>query len=270
MGLSPDAVIVNYVWLSKIFDWTPAGIIKILDTHDRFTNRFQVAASAGKLNDWFSTSESEELKGLRRADIVLSINEEDQAFFCNHGLHSIYHPPTTKISALNKPEKPYILFIGNKNAANTQAVEWFIENCWCSVLGSIPAAKLLLIGDVCDCIPAAKNVVKIGRANDLSVHYRKCRCSINPVSSGSGIAIKCLESIGYHRPVIASPMGARGLRFFENHCVFVCQTPTDYADTLVRILQDDTAFVNAINCCEPLMKEWNHISEQNLTNALNL
>src|SRR5215469_11149977 len=31
-----DVFIVNYVWLSKAFEHAPSGVLKIVDTHDRF------------------------------------------------------------------------------------------------------------------------------------------------------------------------------------------------------------------------------------------
>ena len=48
--------IVNYAWLSKAFEFCPAGTLEILDTHDRFSGRRELLARHGIAPEFFHTT----------------------------------------------------------------------------------------------------------------------------------------------------------------------------------------------------------------------
>jgi polysaccharide biosynthesis protein PslH len=267
--INPDVVICHYVWLSKILEWLPESVTRIIDTHDRFSNRFKVAEAAGQLNDWYSTYFGEEKKGFRRADKVFSICLEDQEFFKNElKLDSVYYPPSIPLSKVEPPSGNQILFIGNRNAPNTQAMEWFIQNCWTQLRLSTPNISLMLIGNVCNTIPDTAGIEKMGIVDDLGPYYESCKLAINPVPSGSGLAIKCLEAFSYGRPVVATPAGARGLQLFEGNGLFICENPVEFSKTISELLESYENWSNLSRRCNERLDEWNHTSSNNLLDSI--
>ncbi len=268
-SIRPDAVIVHYVYLSKALEGLPNNIHKVLDTHDRFTNRYEVAAQAGKVNDWFSTSGKEERKGLKRADTLLAISEEDCRFYQKYFDERVhYHPPFTPIQSVPETDQNTILFIGNQNAANLRAIEWFMDNCWEHIKYEIPDAELNVVGSIAETMSDQEGVNLLGRVDDLAAAYASSRVAINPVPSGSGIAIKCLEAFSYGLPVVATPEGARGLDPFEDKCLFIESDAKLFSAKLTELLQSQTVWEQAHQSCAFLLTDWNNQSEQNLLNAL--
>ncbi|MEI9930869.1 MAG: hypothetical protein WDM89_10045 [Rhizomicrobium sp.] len=76
-----DAFIVNYAWLSKALEFAPHGIFKILDTHDKVSDRKEVLASLGLGPEFFYTTKAEEAVALGRADLVWAIKDQEKALF---------------------------------------------------------------------------------------------------------------------------------------------------------------------------------------------
>jgi len=73
-----DAVIVNYVWMSKVLERF-SGPLKIIDTHDLFGDRNKVAENARLEPRWFFTTIGEENRGFARADVVIGIQKNESA-----------------------------------------------------------------------------------------------------------------------------------------------------------------------------------------------
>jgi len=65
-----DVMIVNYTWLSRALELAPHGVLRVLDTHDRFSGRRELLEARGIGPEFFFTTEAEEKIGLERADLV--------------------------------------------------------------------------------------------------------------------------------------------------------------------------------------------------------
>lgn len=76
-----DAIIVNYSWLSKALEFVPDECLKVLDTHDRFSNRGELLQQQGIKKEFFYTTQHEETKALVRANVVWAIKHEEEEFF---------------------------------------------------------------------------------------------------------------------------------------------------------------------------------------------
>jgi len=268
---SPDAVICTYVYLSKYLEWTPLPILKILDTHDRFANRFRVASASGMKNDWFSTSLAGEIRGFRRADRILAISSDDrdsirQAGFANvREVAPVIQQPANSGQYAGAPTLKTIGFIGNKNAANTAGIQWFIDAVWPDIIHRVPNAKLLIAGSVFDpsrIVPEGVQV--LGKIDETASFYSDCTVTINPVVSGTGIPIKCLESLAHGRPVVASPSGARGLERFESRGLSLADVPSEWVDSLSRLMEHPLKEMDI----HAAVEEWNAHHSENLLQSL--
>ena len=79
--ISPDVVIVEYVFYSKALELFNKNILKIIDTHDKFTDRYKLYKKNKQTPLFFSTKSEQEIKGLNRADIVISIQQKETNWF---------------------------------------------------------------------------------------------------------------------------------------------------------------------------------------------
>lgn len=103
-----DAVIVNYVWLSKAL--TAAGsALKILDTHDLFGDRHNLARRAGVEPNWYFTSIAEESRGFDRADIVIAIQKDEMAMIATRTMAEpmlVSHPMLPRTNEIVRERRP--------------------------------------------------------------------------------------------------------------------------------------------------------------------
>ena len=75
------AVIVSYVFYSRLLDSVAGPTLKLIDTHDVFADRYSLYREHGQAGEFFSTSRAGEGKALDRADRVIAIQESDARHF---------------------------------------------------------------------------------------------------------------------------------------------------------------------------------------------
>jgi hypothetical protein len=71
-----DAVLVNYVWMSRVLTYVD-DTLRILDTHDLFGDRQKISLAAGLEPRWFFTTLEDEERGFRRADLLIGIQDHE-------------------------------------------------------------------------------------------------------------------------------------------------------------------------------------------------
>lgn len=211
-----DAVIVEYVFMSKAFDAVPPGPIKILDTHDRFALRHRTFLEAGQEPQWFSTSVAEENQGFRRADYVLAIQDQEAHAFVEQ-LAGQGPRVITVGHLLDMQERivasqaPHAVFLASGNPINVDAARYFISSVLPLVRRAQPEFRLLLAGDVGAEFGNADAVTCLGRVASVNDAFRQGALAVNPVRMGTGLNIKMLEALACGIPCVSSESGSRGL-----------------------------------------------------------
>ena len=210
-----DAVVVNYVFFSKALETFPDTVLKVIDTHDVYTDRHKRLLENDLRPDWFFTSREEEKKGLERADKVIAIQSREADFFSKllgreTGVETVGHlfdpPGKSQIVPVQNPLRFGML--GSNNLLNVQALRWFMEK----VAGNLPDDfTLKLWGSVCDSIPDHPKIRKMGIVENLATAYQEADVFLNPMQWGTGLKIKTLEALSYGRLVISTPCGLEGI-----------------------------------------------------------
>jgi polysaccharide biosynthesis protein PslH len=109
-----------------------------------------------------------------------------------------------------------LLFLGQWHQANVAAMKWFFEQVWplienrqyrLSVLGQIGA----LLERECPEIHARFRHCFLGEVADLAPYYRRSRCVIAPMVSGTGISIKTIEALALGKPFVGTSKAFRGM-----------------------------------------------------------
>jgi len=208
-----DAVCVEYVSNSKAFQAFPRDVLKVLDTLDKFVDRH---LQKGVKRPLISFTAQEEGRGLRRADVVIAIQQmEAEQFMRQIGedgtkVATIGH--FLDLSARIQSHEPAeVLFIGSANPPNVFSLTDFINTTLPLVCELVPDFRIFVVGGICNAIPSASNIVKLGRVANLSEVYKRAPTLINPIIVGTGMNIKLLEAMAAGIPVISTETGARGL-----------------------------------------------------------
>ena len=74
---------------------------------------------------------------------------------------------------------------------------------------------------------------------DLSAFYNHIRLAIVPNRFGSGVKLKTVQAIQYGIPVVATSIGAEGLRLSSAKGVRVADTPQAFADAIICLLENE-------------------------------
>ncbi len=233
-----QVVWIEYVFLSKTLDVFDSSVLKIIDTHDVFSRRFEEMTARGIKPEWFTTTPEMEKIGLARADGVVAIQERDAEFFRALGLprvETIGHFIRPQASQ-GPPPRNGIVYIASDNSINVKAWESFADEVLGGIEEKLPGTSIRVAGRICRRIPDSPRYEKLGVAEDLDALYASATLAVNPASWGTGLKIKTLEPLAYGRPVVTTPVGIQGLEAAENRGILVGRTPGEYLEHVERLL----------------------------------
>lgn len=214
-----DAVIVNYTWMSFCFNYVPAGIFTICDTHDVFGGRRQMLERNGIAPEFFHTTPVEEARGLARADLVWAIKASEQTYFETElGLRNcltMLHAEPQRSWWDGPPSTDGWLragIVGARNNVNKRNVERFLCEALPVIEGYMAPVKILIAGGGTDDFAGMKhpNVELVGRMEDLSGFYRSVDLIIVPMEFSTGLKIKVSEALASGAPMLALAHGSDG------------------------------------------------------------
>jgi len=239
-----DVIIVSYVFYSRIFESVPGPVLKLIDTHDVFSDRYRLYREHGQAREFFSTGRAEEGKALDRADAVLAIQEWDASHF-----RSLTSRPVVVVGHLAPADAcgpsgaaagtRAILFVGGPMGINVHGVAWFIDRVFPAVRRRVPDAELWLVGGIGGRIGgAAAGVRRFGFVDALDDLYRRAAVVINPQQFGTGLSIKSVDALRHGRPLVTTASGARGLEEGVGTGFLQAGSAEEFGDLLVELLRD--------------------------------
>ncbi|MDR0751276.1 MAG: glycosyltransferase family 2 protein [Christensenellaceae bacterium] len=211
-----DVVFIEYVWMSKIFEIFNNNVVKVLDTHDVFSNRDFLLEKQGIEKQWYFTRPDEEAKGIMRADIVLGITEDDCKYFenliknssskvlyCGSGVNpiSVYISQNQK----NITSKIAFGYIASSNALNRVSINKFL--CELSKMGPYSSKFFINIGgSICPYVQNYDNleIYKKGYIENVADFYKDIDIMLIPMLEGTGLKIKTIEAIENLKPFSAT------------------------------------------------------------------
>lgn len=211
-----DAVLVEYVFMSKALQAFDSPCLRLLDTHDSFGMRHRHYLASGLTPQWYSTSLAGEEAGFRRADVVLAIEANEARAFTRRLAGSrtrvvqVGHLIDIGEPALPS-DAPNLLFIGSGNLLNVQGARFFSEQVLPLIRSERPDVQLLLAGGVAAQVPDGPGIVKLGFVPRLQQAFAQAMVFVNPVLAGTGVNIKLLDALAAGMPIVSTTSGARGL-----------------------------------------------------------
>lgn len=224
-----DVVLLNYVFHSRLLEFLPSKVFKIIDTHDVFTNRRELYVGYRYTGGFFSCTAEDEATYLNRADAIVSISPGDSKKFRNlvPNIPIIDIPflaagPSSTVKKSTSNQNPSLKTVGmvlSANDLNVASLHSFIAAVD-DQYGRTPPFRVLVAGDIISKsirmmphrIPAFSRpwLKYVGQIPDLFGFYRGVDVIAVPVIAGSGMAIKFSEAILADAPVISTAQGSRG------------------------------------------------------------
>ncbi len=211
-----EAVLVNYIMQSKLLEYLPSGIVKIIDTHDTFVDRhLMFTENNAGLYYSYSVSKEDEIKALNRADIILAIQKEEADYFS-----TVTDVPVKIINHLESKhftDRPYtslqkIGFVGSGNPINNHSIHKFLNEYFKHPISN-KDIQIIIAGAICNKITIEHpNIILKGIVDDLEEFYNDIDLIINPLTFGTGLKIKSVEALSYGVPIISTKVGFEGIK----------------------------------------------------------
>jgi Glycosyl transferases group 1 len=241
-----DAFLVNYTFLSKAFEYTPKHTVKILDTHDLFSDRREIFEKNGAKAEFFYTNEQQETIGFDRSDLILAIKQYEK-----HIIQTMTRKPAVCLPYWDdRPadrrsvvvpsdgydhDRPLRLgFIGAQNSVNILNMRRFLETFASYVkLYDLPV-EVMVAGNVCRGIDREYPFVrKMGFIDDIAAFYESVDAIVAPLEFSTGIKIKVGEALAREVPVLATRNAFDGFRPY--HATQDLPSVTALCEAIVRI-----------------------------------
>ena len=260
-----NAVLVNYVFMTKAFEAFDGSCLHILDTHDNMAMRHRNYQMAGMRPHWFSTTRAEEDRGLRRADVVMAIQDQEATEFGERlGGHD--RPKIITVGhLLDLPvlaplaERPSAVFVGSYNPINIHGLEHFLKHIHPLVRDAVPAFELIVAGSAAQEIADQPGLVKLGFVADLDDVFRSAMTFVSPVYLGTGVAIKLLDAMAHGMPCVCTRSGGRGMGQEGDAIDIVADDePLTFAKRLIDLLLDPSLRQRRRISARAAAETWNH------------
>jgi len=238
-SLGRVAVVAEYIFMTRFFDKLGPNALRIVDTHDVFSQKGSNIVAYGIADG--ELSPADEAKRLDRADVIIAIHPGDagtlKALVPNREV-LVSGVDATVVENAEWPNRPTLLLVGSANLLNVTGLRDFLRFCWPSVLEQVPDAQLRIAGGVGRAAPPGEPAVAVlGHVPDLAAEYRAARVVINPAVAGTGLKIKTVEALAHLRPVVGWPHNRDGLPDAFNEFVDEATNWRDFAQELVGRLQ---------------------------------
>jgi glycosyltransferase involved in cell wall biosynthesis len=211
-----DLLLVEYVFLSRAFEFFPRHIPRVLDTHDIFAGRAARLEALGLENRFFATTEAEENRGLDRADLVLAIQAEearDLAGRTRAVVTTLGHLPWDGRAPLDPRFAPWPValgYLGSANPINGRALGRFLAALDPARLDA-EGGEMLVAGAAARGLEPGPGLRPLGTIADADALYAEVDLVVNPHEGGTGLKIKTVEALARGRPVIGTTEAFAGL-----------------------------------------------------------
>ncbi len=212
--LDIEVVLTNYIFHSKFLEFLPKEIYKVIDTHDKFTDRYKLFPYEINYN-WHSYSKEDEAKALNRADMVIAITDEENRYFssiCDKKIVTLGHLEHKRYLNKKYINIKKIGFIGGVNDINKVAINEFL-NLFYKISPLREHIEIIIAGQICKYIDMEhKNIKLLGIVDNLEDFYGAVDIVINPLMLGTGQKIKSVEALSFGVPIISTKVGFEGIK----------------------------------------------------------
>jgi SAM-dependent methyltransferase len=220
-----DVALVNYAFMSAVLERIAAYTRKILLTHDSFADRNRRMLTQGfPESGWISLDQRGEALAVRRADVVVALQEDEAAYFRQlagpGGDVRVIGPIPNTPHARRPPAaaKLRIGYFGSSNSVNEYNLVAYLTE-WAQHPDLVTNSALVLAGGICATLPrfaSAELLEKVsprllGPVDQLHEFFEKCDLCINPERGGTGIKIKTLDAMAHGAAVLTTAPGAVGI-----------------------------------------------------------
>ena len=102
---------------------------------------------------------------------------------------------------------------------------------------------------------AGYGVYVTGMVEDVRPYYERSAVCIVPLRAGGGTRLKILEAMALGRPVVSTSIGCEGLDVENGKHLFIADTPVEFAEKTMQLLNECNTRDYIIRCGRELAEQ---------------
>ncbi len=130
-------------------------------------------------------------------------------------------------------------------------------NTRASMVGRNPQPDLIAMQN-------GSTILVTGKVDDVLPFYRQAAVAVVPLRSGGGTRLKILEAMAMGTPVVSTTVGAEGLEVSNEQNILLADTPTAFAQAVIRIIHDSSLAARLSSNARKLVEnyyDWKEIAQ---------
>jgi sugar transferase (PEP-CTERM/EpsH1 system associated) len=252
-------VVCDFLAPSVNFKWR-GGVPSVLFQHNVESMIWQrhYETQTDKLKKAFFHNQWQKMLAYERTacrsfDAVIAVSEVDRDMMRDQfGIRAVYDVPTGVDTDYFRPggkinrEPHNLVFTGSMDwLPNEDAIRYFTEQVMPRIKQSVPGATLTIVGrnphpSLLEMSKRDSSLVVTGRVEDVRPYMERASVYIVPLRIGGGTRLKIYEAMAMEKPVVSTTIGAEGLPVRDGLELLLADTPEDFANAVVRLLNDET------------------------------
>lgn len=213
----------------------------------------------------------------RQVEQCIAVSQTDQhTFETDYGLTNVATVDTgvdvsyfTQQTAARIPKR--LVFTGSMDwLPNEEGMLFFIREILPRITPVIPDLSLTIVGrrpsprllQVCQSLP---QITVTGRVEDVRPYLATGAVFIVPLRIGGGTRIKIFEAMASGIPVVSTHVGAEGLAVVHQQHLLLADTPDDFAQAVITLLQNPEIAQHIATTARVLVAEhhdWKIVTQQ--------
>jgi glycosyltransferase involved in cell wall biosynthesis len=235
--------------LNQVRDAAPAAYLVYDATFLGHLNSYRLAKRAGNapLLVKALSERRDEIKIVNSVDAVIAVSDDDAALIREYGatcpvgvVTAAHMDPIAGLPA--RSDRSDAVFVGYfRNRDNQEAARRLVDAVWPAVARRLPEELLHLVGAAAPAWLGSSEpswLRRHGKVIDIDPILRNAAVSPVPISGGTGIKTKILQSFAYGIPVVGTEDALRGIPVVDGEHVLRAETDMDLAEAVVRVLED--------------------------------
>ncbi len=210
-----------------------------------------------------------ENKALSRFKRVVAMSQKDATLLDSPSVRII---PNGVDLARFRPEPEQsgstLLFVGSfRHFPNITAFRWLIEEVWPLLDSRLPDIRLLVIAgpnpeQYWDAPITDDRIELHGFVSDVRPFYAASKLALVPTQESAGTNLKVLEAMAMERAVVSTTSGCAGLGLVPGESIWIADTPSEFAEAVVRLLANEEERKQIASHARVLAKafDWRHLA----------
>lgn len=189
-----------------------------------------------------------EVKLLSEIDGLVAINSDELKHYRRLGFtgKGVTIPfgiePDLYPAANGQAELNSVFHLGSMDwKPNEEGIDWFLHQVWPIVHSKNPKLTFYLAGRR---MPKWLNLIEIkgvsivGEVPDAKAFIASKNIMIIPLMSGGGMRVKLIEALALEKPVVSTPLGAKGVAVANDKTIKLATKPKDFAEAILSLAAD--------------------------------